>query len=368
MLEHAFKGPPFTVGVEEELMILYADGLDLAQGIETILDTVPDELPGEVKPELMKSVLEIATEPCTDVGAAGAQLAALRAEVSAIAERHGMRIGASGTHPFARWEDQEIVDRPRYLELIEELGWIAHRELIFGTHVHVGIDGPEKAIYVADGFRQFLPAMLGLSGNSPFWRGTATGMVSSRTPVFRTFPRSGVPPHYGSWEIFSRRVEMMVDAGAIEDYTYLWWDVRPHPKLGTVELRVFDQQTRLEHTMALTALVVSLAHRLAAAFDRAEPMVEYPTELIDDNKMRAAMRGIDGNLVDFRLGRPVPAREMVGAVCDELREHAEELGCAAELDGIGSLCRDGTGASEQVAIYERDPDMRALVREITDRT
>ena len=349
-------------------MILDADRLDLAQRIDTILDAVPPQLPGEVKPELMQSVLEVATEPCPDVATAGRQLAALRAEVSRIAERQGLLIGASGTHPFARWEDQEIVPQERYLELAEELGWVARRELIFGTHVHVGITGPEKAVYIADGIRGYIPALLGLSANSPFWRGSATGMMSSRTPVFRAFPRVGVPPHYGSWEIYSRRVELMVSAGAIEDYTYMWWDVRPHPRLGTVEVRVFDQQTRLDHTIALSALVVSLAHRLSAGFDRTEPMVEYPTELIDDNKMRAAMRGIDAQLVDFRRGRPVAAREMVREILDELREHAEELGCEAELGGIADLCRDGTGASAQLAIHERDPDLRALTRELAART
>lgn len=368
MLEHEFKGPPFTVGVEEELMILDADGLDLAQGIETILEAVPADLPGHVKPELMQSVLEVATSPCEDVGAAGRQLGALRAEVSRIAESHGMLIGASGTHPFARWEEQQIVDRPRYLELAEELGWVAHRELIFGTHVHIGIAGPEEAVYVADGVRRYIPPLLGLSANSPFWRGAPTGMMSSRTPVFRAFPRVGVPPHYGNWEIYSRRVEMMVDAGAIEDYTYLWWDVRPHPDLGTVEARIFDQQTRLEHTIALTALVAALAHRFSAMFERAEPMVELPTELIDDNKMRAAMRGIEGELVDFRRGHPVTAREMVAGMLDELREHAQELGCEQELAGIEDLLWAGTGAREQLTLHEREPDVRALVRTIADRT
>src|ERR687898_174783 len=345
MLKHEFSGPAFTIGVEEELMIIDAEGLDLAQRIEGILDAVPEELAGQVKPELMKSVLEVATVPCPDVGAAGKQLAVLRRAVAGIAERLGLLIGASGTHPFARPEDQE---------------------LIFGTHVHVGINGPNKAIYVADGIRRFIPVLLGLSSNSPFWCGRATGMMSSRTPVFRAFPRVGVPPHYGSWEIYSRRVELMMKAGAIEDYTYLWWDVRPHPNLGTVETRVFDQQTRLEHTIALTALTASLAHRLAALFDREEPMVEYPTELIDDNKVRAAINGTEGRLIDFREGSQVPAPEMVRRMLDELTDHAQELGCEAELAGVEDLIENGTGARRQIDMHERNGDVRALVREIAD--
>src|SRR5215204_2853760 len=214
MLDHRFNGPPFTIGLEEELMLLNADDFSLAQAIETILAAVPPEREGQVKPELMQSVLEIATKPCQTVGEAGEELRALRRMLTGIAEERGLRLAASGTHPFGRWEDQEIVDRPRYLELIEELGFIARRELIFGTHVHVAIDGPDRAIYVADGIRLFLPLLLALSANSPFWRGNLTGMMSSRTPVFRGFPRAGVPPHYGTWEIYSHRVEQMMRGGA----------------------------------------------------------------------------------------------------------------------------------------------------------
>ena len=368
MLDHQFNGRPFTIGVEEELMILRADDFDLAQEIDAVLGVVPEELTGQVKPELMQSVLEVATKPCPDVGAAGKQLAVLRNAVADVGERLGVVIGAAGTHPFARWEDQAIVDMPRYKELVEELGYVARQELIFGTHVHVGISGPNKAIYVADGIRRYIPVLLGLSSNSPFWRGEATGMMSSRTPVFRAFPRVGVPPHYGSWEIYSRRVELMMKAGAIDDYTYLWWDVRPHPNLGTVETRVFDQQTRLEHTLGLTALTAALAHRLSALFDAEEPMVEYPSELIDDNKVRAAIHGVEGELMDFREGSQVPAREMVRGMLDELGEHAEELGCRDELASVEDLIENGTGARRQLRMYERNVDVRGLVREMSEHT
>src|SRR5581483_6626088 len=249
VLEHHFEGTPFTVGIEEELMICDAESLELAQAIEVILGDLPEGLPGEVKPELMQSVLEVATLPCGGVAEAGEQLRTLRRGVREVAARNGLAIGAAGTHPAALYEDQQIVDRPRYKELAAELGWIAEQELIFGTHVHVGVDDAEKAIYVADGMRGYLPLLLGMSTNSPLWRGRKTGMMSSRTPVFRAFPRVGIPPYYGSWEIYSHRVEQMMRGGAIPDYTYLWWDVRPHPNLGTVELRVFDQQTRIEHTI-----------------------------------------------------------------------------------------------------------------------
>jgi glutamate---cysteine ligase / carboxylate-amine ligase len=368
VLEHNFAGPAFTIGIEEELMLLEERGLGLAQGIETVLESVPPELEGQVKPELMQSVLEIATTPCPDVRAAGEQLRTLRHAVTEITESHGMRVGAAGTHPFALFEDQEIVDRPRYRELVSELQYVARQELIFGTHVHVGIEGADRAIYVADGIRRYLPLLLALSANSPFWRGKATGMLSTRTAIFRAFPRAGIPPHYGTWEIFSNRVELMMRAGAIEDYTYLWFDVRPHPNLGTVETRVFDQMTRVEHTISLAALVVAIAHRLCALYDAEEPLVEYPTELVDDNKVRAAIRGVDGKLIDFRRGEQATAPEMAHKLIDLVADHADELGCRAEVEGIGDLLLTGTGAHRQLELYERTGDMHALVAEIADKS
>ena len=368
VLEHNFTGTPFTIGIEEELMICDVETLELSQSIETILGDLPGGLPGEVKPELMQSVLEVATQPCGDVAEAGEQLRSLRRTVREVAAKHGLAIGAAGTHPAALYEDQLIVDRPRYRELAEELSWIAEQELIFGTHVHVGIDGAEKAIYVADGMRGYLPLLLGMSSNSPLWRGKTTGMMSSRTPVFRAFPRVGVPPYYGTWDIYSHRVEQMMRGGAIPDYTYLWWDVRPHPNLGTVELRVFDQQTRVEHTIAFAALGQALAHRLAGEYDEGVPSIEHPHELIDDNKVRAAVVGIEGKLIDFDHGLEVPGGKMARGVIDDLSEHAEELGCEGELSALDDLMENGTGARRQLNWLSDQGDVGGLMREIIAAT
>jgi len=364
MLDHSFNGPPFTIGIEEELMLLDRSDLSLAQAIEGILAAVPEDLDGQVKPELMQSVLEIATKPCQNVAEAGEELRKLRRALAEIAEDQGLCVAASGTHPFARWEDQKIVERPRYRELIDELGFIARQELIFGTHVHVAIDDPDRAIYVADGIRLFLPLLLALSANSPFWRGDLTGMMSARTPVFRAFPRAGVPPHYGTWETYSNRVEQMMRGGAIEDYTYLWWDVRPHPSLGTVETRIFDQQTTLEHTIALAALTISLAHRMCALHDAGEPLGEFPTELIDDNKVRAAVRGMDGTLIDFFRGERQPAEQLAAGLVEGLTDDAAELGCSAELALLDELLRGRTGAHRQLRHWERHGDLATLVKEM----
>jgi carboxylate-amine ligase len=364
VLEHNFSGTPFTLGIEEELMICDAETLELSQSVDVILGDLPDDLPGEVKPELMQSVLEVATRPCADVAEAGDQLRSLRRTVREVAAKNGLAIGAAGTHPAALYEDQLIVDRPRYRELAAELSWIAEQELIFGTHVHVGIDDAEKAIYVADGMRGYLPLLLGMSSNSPLWRGRTTGMMSSRTPVFRAFPRVGIPPYYGTWNIYSHRVEQMMRGGAIPDYTYLWWDVRPHPNLGTVELRVFDQQTRVEHTIGFAALGQALAHRLAADWDEGVPSIEHPHELIDDNKVRASVVGIEGKLIDFDHGLEVPGATMARGVIDDLREHAQEVGCDGELAVLDDLIENGTGARRQLDWLSDQGDVGGLMREI----
>src|ERR1700749_3481915 len=232
-------------------MILDSESLELVNAIESLLESAPA---GEIKPELMESVLEVSTDPCRNTAGAGEQLRALRAQVRETAARKGLTIGSAGTHPFAMWEDQRIVARPRYRDLVSALRFVARQELIFGVHVHVGIDDPDKAIHVANGMRVHIPVLLGLSANSPFWRAGTTGLASTRTPIFRAFPRVGIPPHYEDWEDYERRIEFMIKSGGIEDYPYLWHDVRPHPMFGTVEIRVMDSQTHIEHSLGLAAV------------------------------------------------------------------------------------------------------------------
>ena len=279
-MDHNFAGHAYTIGIEEELMIVDGRSLDLVNAIEAMLEPAPL---GEIKPELMESVLEISTDPCANVPEAGEQLRALRRQGCATALSKEMAIGSSGTHPFAMWEDQRIVARPRYRDLISALRFVARQELIFGMHVHVGLDDPNKAIHVANGMRVHIPILLGLSANSPFWRADTTGMASTRTPIFRAFPRVGIPPTYEDWEDYERRIEFMTTARVIEDYTYLWHDVRPHPKFGTVEVRVMDSQTHIEHSLGLAALVQAMVKELAEHFDAGKQLSNYPHEMLDEN-------------------------------------------------------------------------------------
>ena len=349
-------------------MILDPEDWALCPAIDRLLAAMPEDVCDQVHPELHQSVLEIATSPNVDVRSAGEELAQLRTAVIDTAASQGLAIGAAATHPFAIALEQETVDRPRYRELLNELGIIARREVIFGTHVHVAIEDPDRAIYVADGIRRYLPLFLALSVNSPFWEGERTGLMSSRVPIFRSFPRQGIPPHYGTWEIYSHRVSQMMRAGAIPDYTFMWWDVRTHAKIGTVETRVFDQQTRVEQMVSLAALNVSLAHRLCTLYDAGEPLIEYPTELIDDNKIRAARHGTDGKLVDFRAGAQVEAVEMAHELVGLLAPNADALGCRAELDGIEDILEHGTGAQRQLAIWEKSHDLAELTAQIAEHT
>lgn len=364
-MQHQFAGHAFTIGIEEELMILDADSLELVNAIEALIEPAPA---GEIKPELMESVLEISTEPCADIAQAGEQLRALRRQVAATAAARNLSIGSAGTHPFAMWEDQRIVARPRYRDLISALRFVARQELIFGMHVHVGLDDPDKAIHVANGMRVHMPVLLGLSANSPFWRADSTGLASTRTPIFRAFPRVGIPPTYKDWEDYERRIEFMVAAKVIEDYTYLWHDVRPHPKFGTVEVRVMDSQTHIEHSLGLAALVQALIRELAEHFDSGKRLSRYPFEMLDENKWLAARHGLAGELVDLPHSTRVPTRELARRLVERMRDHCQDLGSLAELEAVDDLLERGNGAARQVVVYEANHDLREVVAEIVAAT
>jgi len=346
-------------------MIVDHESYALVNAIESLLGETPD---GEVKPELHESVLEISTPPARDTREAGARLRALREQVRERAGRRGLTIGSAGTHPFARWEDQRIVSRPRYRELVTALRFVARQELIFGMHVHVGVDDPDKAIHVSNGMRVHLAVLLALSANSPFWRGDATGLLSTRIPIFRAFPRVGIPPHWDDWAHYEREVEFMVQSGVMEDYTWLWHDVRPHPEFGTVEIRVCDSQTRVEHTLALTALVQAMVKELCEHYETGGQLADYPWLMLDENKWLAARHGLDGELVDLPSSDRVGARELTRRLLDRLREHAQDLGSAGELEGIDDLLEGGSGAQRQMVVYEANHDLDEVMAEVVAAT
>jgi carboxylate-amine ligase len=365
VVTHQFTGPNYTIGIEEELMILDAETLELVNAIEGMLE---DSASDQVKPELMESVLEIATSPQPDAASAERELRALRRQVIETAQCRGLAIGSAGTHPFAMWEEQRIVARTRYRDLISDLKFVARQEIIFGQHVHVGLDDPDKAIHVANGMRIHLPVLLGLSANSPFWRADATGLASTRTPIFRAFPRNGIPPTYDDWDDYAAKIAFMMRSRVIEDYTYLWYDVRPHPNLGTVEVRVMDAQTRVEHTVGFAALIQAMVKELAEHFEAGKRLSKYPHQMIDENKWLAARHGLDGELVDLPGTDRVRTRDLARRLLDRLREHAQDLGSETELAGIEDLLERGNGAARQLVVHEANQDLREVVAEIVAAT
>jgi carboxylate-amine ligase len=368
VVEHSFTGPAYTIGVEEELMIVNAETLDLSNSIESLLSGIPSGLAGEVKPELLESVCEIATTPCKNTQEVGEQLRRLRRATQETAAKEGLAIGSAGTHPFAMWEDARVVARPRYRELIAGLQFIARQELIFGVHVHVAIDDPEKAIHVANGMRVHLPLLLALSANSPFWRADSTGLLSTRTPIFRAFPRVGIPPRYDNWADYEKRIEFLQSSKTIQDYTYLWYDVRPHPHFGTVEVRVMDGQTRVDHTLGLAALVQALAKELGEHYEAGKKLAKYPYEMLDENKFIAARHGLDGELVDLPKATRVPTKQLARRVLDRVRGHAEDLGSADHFACVEDLLDNGNGGARQLIVYEANHDLREVMAEIIEKT
>jgi glutamate---cysteine ligase / carboxylate-amine ligase len=350
-------------------MIVDEETLDLSNSIERLLSDLTDvPTDGEVKPELMEGVCEIATTPVKNTVEAGAQLRSMRRTVNQVAQQNGLAIGSAGTHPYALWEDSRVVARPRYRDLISGLQFVARQELIFGIHVHVGVDDPDKAIHVTNGMRVHAPLLLALSGNSPFWRGDPTGLESTRTPVFRAFPRVGIPPRYDDFADWARRIQFMVESKVIGDYTYLWYDVLPHPNFGTVEIRVMDSQTRVEQTLALAALVQAMVKELCEHFESGEELSRYPYEMLDENKWLAARHGLDAQLVDLPEQKRVPVPELTKRVMERLRPHAEELGSEEDFDCLEDILDMGNGASRQRKVYDANHDLREVVREILDAT
>ena len=313
-------------------------------------------------------MLEIATKPCRDVREAGAELRGLRRQVAEVAGKRDLTIGSAGTHPFALWEDQRISARPRYRDLIEALRFVARQEVIFGLHVHVGIDDADKAIHVANGMRVHAGLLLALSANSPFWRGDDTGLASARMPIFRQFPRVGMPPAYEDWADFERRIGFMVDSKVMEDYTYLWYDVRPHPNFGTVEIRGMDAQTRVEHTLGARGADPGDGQGARGALRgrreaRRLPLRDARREPLDRRAPRPRRRA--RRLPGFER---VPTKALARRVYDRLAEHAQDLGSAAELEGVLDLLEGGNGASRQKVVFQANHDLHEVVREIAAAT
>jgi len=372
VLDHAFgKSDAYTLGVEEEYMLLDGESFDLVQHIDTVLAAVAGhELETRINAELMQSVLEIATPVCHTAGDVAEQLRRLRGYVGEVARERDMRVGSAGTHPFSLFERQRITAKDRYRALVDQLQYIARRELIFGMHVHVAVDDPEKAIQVVNGLIGHLAELVALSASSPFWRGEATGLASSRHMVFAAFPRSGPPPRFRDYADYAEVVGQLERTGCIADYTHIWWDIRLHPRLGTIEIRICDAVTRLDDVVAITAFCQALVKHYSERFDAGEEIPSFHRILTTENKWLAARYGLEAPVMDLQTGRRnrVPVAQSIRRTVRLVEPHARELGSERELAGIEAILRRGNGADMQLRVFNANRDIVEVVREIAEQT
>ncbi|HEV2590842.1 MAG TPA: carboxylate-amine ligase [Gaiellaceae bacterium] len=372
VLEHNFgRGDAYTLGVEEEYMLLDPETWDLVQHIDSVLAAVVEgEHSDRLHAELMQSVLEVTTPVCHTAGDVHRQLATLRGYVADVAREQGCRFGSAGTHPFSLFERQRITARDRYRQLVDQLQYVARRELIFGMHMHVAVDDPEKVIQVMNGLLLHLPQMLALSASSPFWRGEPTGLSSSRQMVFAAFPRSGPPPRFKDYADYADVVGQLERTGCIADYTHIWWDIRPHPRLGTIEMRVCDAVTRLEDVVAIAAFFQAIVKMYCEQYDAGKEVPSWHRMLTTENKWLAARYGLEAPIMDLATGRRnrVPVAQLVRRTLRDVEPHARELGSERELEGVREILSRGNGSDRQLRVWNANRDIVEVVREIAQAT
>jgi len=343
----------FDLGVEEEVMLLDPRrGWALSGAIDEVLAAWPESSRDHVSSETHSSAVELRTGVHSTVGDAVAELARLRAQLVEVLEGLGLAAGASGTHPSAVWHEMAVSTRGRHQDVYGSTRELARREPTFALHVHVGLPSGEAGIAAFNRLRAHVPVLLALSANSPFWQGRDTGLASARTPLFQAFPRVGIPRAFGSYSEYVRAVNLLLDCGAFPDPTYLWWDVRPQPKLGTVELRIMDAQSTLGATAGLVALVQSLV-RLELLDGHADAALVHAPEVLDENRFLAARDGVDAELVDPVRGRAVSVRSLADELISACAPHAAALGCARQLELLGDLL-ENPGPARQRRLADRD--------------
>jgi len=372
VLDHAFgKGEPYTLGVEEEYMLLDGQTFDLVQHIDTVLAAVAGgEHEARINAELMQSVLEITTPVCRTAGDVGVELRKLRSYVTEIAAVDGLRVGSAGTHPFSLFELQRITARDRYRLLVDQLQYIARRELIFGMHIHVAVDDAEKAVKVVNGLLAHLGQLLALSASSPFWRGEPTGLASSRQMVFAAFPRSGPPPRFRDYGDYAEVVGQLEKTGCIADYTHIWWDIRLHPRLGTIEIRVCDAVTSVEDAVAIAAFCQALVKLYCEEYEAKREIPSYHRILTTENKWLGARYGLEAPVMDLATGRRnrVPVAQLIRRTLRDIEPHARELGSDRELEGLREILSRGNGADRQLRVFNANRDIAEVAREIANAT
>lgn len=350
-----------TIGIEEEFQIIDPKSRDLCSFMTEMVSASKDISDVELKGELHQSVVEVGTCICADIAEARREVVTNRREAAKVAQAVGMRIGAASTHPFARWQEQDINEGDRYQTMIEEYQDLVRANLIFGLHVHVGIASREEAIAIFNSARYFLPHLLALSTSSPFFEGRNTGLKSARSQIFKRLPRSDIPSKFDSYQEFLWFVDLLVKTGCIDDGRRIWWDVRPHAEFSTLEFRVCDLPLRVDETIAIAALVQALVSFLIKLHRGNRSWRLYRPALIQENKWRALRYGIDAKLIDFGKEIEVPIRELIPELVELLDEDLQELGSADEIAYIDNILKNGTSADRMLQVYEDTDSLESVV-------
>ena len=354
-----FTPPPFTIGIEEEYLIVDKRTRALTAAPAEMFETLSRALGDQVAHEFMRSQVEINTPPCKSVAEAKGHIAELRATVIGVAGEYGLAPIACSTHPFSRWSEQAHTDAERYNVIAEDLQAVVRRLLISGMHVHVAVGDDDLRIDLMNQVSYFLPHLLALSTSSPFWQGLDTGLNSYRLSVWDEMPRTGLPNMFDSYAEYQRHVNVMVDAGLIEDGTKIWWDIRPSSRFPMLEMRICDVCTDIIDAAAIAALYASLLHMLYRLRLTNQRWRQYASMLINENRWRAQRYGIDKGLVDFGKGRIVPFHELADEMVELVAEDADALGCRAEVEHVRRVARDGTSAHRQRAAHKAALDAGA---------
>jgi glutamate---cysteine ligase / carboxylate-amine ligase len=358
----------YTLGIEEEFQIVDPQTRELRSHVSEILEQGKMLLGEQVKPEMIQAQIEVGTGICRNVEEARADITRLRSIVSGLARKNGLRIVAASTHPISQWKEQQIYPDPHYALLIEELQMVARSLLIFGLHVHVGIPDRERQIHIMNAARYFLPHVLALSTSSPFWLGINTGLKSYRSEVFKKFPRTDLPDHFDSYASFQRYVDLLLKTNSITGPKKIWWDVRPHPFFPTLEFRVCDIPTRVDDTVAITALFQAIVAKLDRLIEKNLGFRLYRRMLIQENKWRAVRYGLDGKLIDFGKQTEVPARDLVRELLEFVDDVLDDLGSRKEVEHINTILERGTSADEQLRVFNETGDLQAVVDRLMELT
>ena len=361
--------PSLSIGIEEEYQTIDPETRDLRSHIASeILSKGKLALSEAIKPEMHQSVIEVGTRVCRDIQEARQNILELRREVITLASEHGMLLAAASTHPFSDWKTQEIYPDPRYHQVLEDMQLIARANLVFGLHVHIGIEDRNTAIHIMNSMRYFLPHILALSSNSPFWMGMQTGYKSYRCRVFERFPRTAIPDVFANWAEYETFVNLLVKTHCIDNGKKIWWDIRPHPFFNTLEVRVCDIPMRLDETIAIAALIQATMAMLYKLHASNKSYRIYGRALIMENKFRASRYGIEGKLIDFGKEEEVPLKDLMMEYLDLISDEVDELGSREEINYIHRMLEMGTGADRQLKVFKETGDLKKVVDYIVAET